>query len=338
MIMEITTKDRFLGCIYGLAIGDALGYPVEFMSLKEIEKILGPNGVTGFDSLKHPEIASRIRQPIGSYSDDTQMSLATANALINAKSDNLEDIMQEVVKEYISWADSPENNRYPGNTCMAGIRNLKAGMHWTNSGIPNGKGCGAAMRTAPIGLYFADDIHSLINCSQAVGSCTHKDSGAIAAGSVVAYVIRNAILYGSLINKNPSLLNNQEFIEEILNARKVSFPLKSKLEKLNQNLNYQDSRGALKKLGQGWHGDEAVAMALYCFLKSPRDYRKTVLAGTNIDGDSDSVALIAGAISGAYNGIQSIPQEWINQIENKELLRETAEKLYEKSKKNSGFN
>ena len=317
-----TLEDRFLGCIFGLAIGDALGYPVEFMSKRSINHILGPNGVTGFDSLEQPGIRENIAQPIGAYSDDTQMSLATANGIINSKSDSINEIMDSIAKEYIAWADSPENNRAPGNTCMAGIRNLKKGIHWEKSGIPGGKGCGAAMRTAPIGLYFTSQIRETVGLAKAASQCTHYDLTAIASGIATALTT--------------TLLANGEKPEYIAPASDSHFyphateEFKEKIKLMRLALPLEPGI-ALPVLGQGWKGDEALAMGLYCFLKNPTDYRKTVLNGVNIDGDSDSVASIAGAFSGTYNGIQAIPAEWIARIENKSLLEKTAKALYQKA-------
>ena len=83
----------------------------------------------------------------------------------------------------------------------------------------------------------------------------------------------------------------------------------------------------MKFLGEGWIGEEAVALALYCFLKFPDDYIKTVLRGANTNGDSDSVACIAGGISGAYLGIAAIPYKWIQHIEKAKYLEELAIRL-----------
>jgi ADP-ribosylglycohydrolase len=84
----------------------------------------------------------------------------------------------------------------------------------------------------------------------------------------------------------------------------------------------------MKFLGEGWIGEEALAIALYCFLKNPKDYEKTVIMAANTNGDSDSNASITGAISGAYNGIRAIPEKWIKEVENSKLLRKTAEDLF----------
>ena len=307
-------KNKFLGCIYGLAIGDALGYPVEFLRLSEIKDLFGPEGITKFE--KTFEIKK------GLYSDDTQMALATLNALVNSKTEDIEEIMKNISQEYISWLVSQDNTRAPGKTCIQGVSNLKIGMPWNKSGIKDTFGCGAAMRTAPIGLYFNDQLEKLIEVARASSICTHANQTALASGIATAYLTSLAF------NDEPP----ENLLERLINeGAKWDQNFTDKIRQVKSVLRDSSSDRALKELGEGWRGDEAVALGLYCFLKNPRDYKTTVLMAANTNGDSDSIACIAGAISGAYNGVEAIPKEWIRGVENTELLRASAEKLYQKS-------
>jgi ADP-ribosylglycohydrolase len=319
--MPIQLENRFIGCLEGLAIGDALGFPVEFMNLWEIKRIFGPQGVTGFDSIEKC-LGKKFPYPDGSYSDDTQMALATARGLLNSKSTELDDIMPSIVQEYIEWQDSPENDRAPGTTCTAGIENLKKGVHWKESGIPGGKGCGAAMRTAPIGLYFLQDLEKAISVAYHAGGCTHGAHGAIEAGIAAAIAVNLAA------NSGVHSMKHMEIYEQTLGYLSNQ-PLIQKLRQVEQVLPLSNHEEALDLLGEGWIGTEAIALAFYCFLKNPTDYPKTVLMGANTNGDSDSIACIAGAISGAYNGAKSIPAEWLDRLENRKMIRQTAIALYE---------
>jgi len=319
-------KERFLGCMYGLALGDALGYPVEFMTRDEILRGVGPKGVTGFDSLEKARLDHA--HPIGFYSDDTQMTLATANGLLSSNTTSRKEIMDNIAREYTLWANSPDNNRAPGTTCMQGIRNMIAnGGNWEKSGVPTGDGCGAAMRTAPIGLRFYRDFDKLNEIAHSASKCTHGENSAIISGMNVARVVGRILKY--------SRPDPMDIYQETLLSTKVGPPadvsFAEKLERVKKVLRYTDEAKALNELGEGWRGDEAFTMAMYCFLKSPEDFRRTVLRAANITGDSDSVASIAGAFSGAYNGIRAIPQEWISKLERTELIRETAERLFRKT-------
>lgn len=114
------TTDRFEGCILGLAIGDALGAPTEFINTMDaIRRTFPPDGVRGFEEWSHPA---------GTYTDDTQMSLAVARALVEAGHRDLDDLMGGMAREFVAWSESPDNDRAPGNTCLAGCERLAAGV------------------------------------------------------------------------------------------------------------------------------------------------------------------------------------------------------------------
>ena len=108
------------GIIYGLAIGDALGRLTEFKSLPKIKSESGKEGIT---DLPEPPL----------YTDDTQMSVAIAEALVKIGDQDTESIMTDVKDEFIKWYHSPENNRAPGNACFTGVANMEQGKHWAGS-------------------------------------------------------------------------------------------------------------------------------------------------------------------------------------------------------------
>ena len=102
------------------------------------------------------------------------------------------------------------------------------------------------------------------------------------------------------------------------------------IRKIDECLNWEDEEKALSYLGEGWIGEEAVALALYCFLRYPDNYKKVVIRGANTNGDSDSIACIGGSISGAYLGVEAIPDDWVNKIEKSDYLEKLAVRLAEK--------
>jgi ADP-ribosylglycohydrolase len=308
------TKDRFSGCIYGLAIGDAIGFPVEFLKLEQIKERFGPEGISALQQFHD--------YPFGAYSDDTQMTIAVANGLLESNNpDDLEDVMKHIADEFIEWCNSPENNRAPGETCCIGCENLERGGHWTESGVRDSKGCGAAMRSAPIGLFY-NDVNKVVEVAAAVSACTHAHPTGIASGIATAVLVHLAI-------RGYEPFDMPDKVCELTGKYDTKSELLQKMLQVREVLD-EEPEQAIPKLGQGWTGEEAVAIAVYSFLKSPSDYRKTVLAAANITGDSDSTACIAGAISGAYNGLRAIPEKWIREVENSGMLGKLAEKLYEK--------
>ncbi|MBW2065552.1 MAG: ADP-ribosylglycohydrolase family protein [Deltaproteobacteria bacterium] len=297
------------GVLYGLAIGDALGRPAEFMPLSDIKRKYGQKGI---QDLPEPAL----------FTDDTQMSLAIAEALVRAGHRDIETIMGAVKEEFLKWYHSPDTpSRAPGRTCLTGVANMESGIHWTRSGMPESKGCGSAMRAAPIGYLYQHHPEKLREVAHATGICTHGHPTADAACIGAAYLVKLA-----LDGVEPSSMTG-----ELLGfTRGISDEWEQAIGRVEECINWGEEEEALEYLGEGWVGEEAVALSLYCFLRYPDSYEKVVIGGANTNGDSDSVACIAGSISGAFLGIEAIPERWIKNIERSECLYDIAVRLAQK--------
>lgn len=302
--------EKYKGCIFGLAVGDAIGYPLEFLTKKEIEQ--------KFPFLREGEIQEFQIFDINKYSDDTQMSLAISNALLNSGSDNIEEIMKNISEGFINWYYDPENNRAPGNTCLAGVRNLIKGLSWKQSGIKNSIGCGSAMRTAPIGLAYYNNLDKLKEVAKASAIITHNSPIAIASAIGNAYLIARAV-------------NGEDYkssLDDLIDfTRGISEEFTSKLYQTKEVLHLTPSK-AYKILGAGFKGHEAIAISLYSLINSGLNYRKGIITAINHDGDSDSTGCITGGIIGAYIGYEKIPKEFLRKLENQELLFNNTKGLY----------
>jgi ADP-ribosylglycohydrolase len=306
-------RGRWQGAVVGLAVGDALGFPVEFIGSEETRRRYGPQGVTDF-------VPPRSH-PLGTYTDDTQMSLAVAGALVRAGADSDDDVLSAIAEGLLKWAESPENDRAPGSTTMSACRRLAAGRSWQESGIPESKGCGSTIRTAPIGLYYHRDRERLMRVAGRSSAITHGHPCAVAGA------VANALAVTLALADTPP----DAFLPAIIEATEgLSDEFAAKMRQVPGTLSMAPD-GAFDVLGDAWVAEEAMACALYCFLRSPRDYASTVLTAANASGDSDSVACIAGGISGAYNGLQAIPERWRTGVENAAGLLETADRLWDAS-------
>jgi ADP-ribosylglycohydrolase len=297
--------EQVLGMIYGLALGDALGAPVEFWELKGIRERYGPNGIQ-----EMPEPAL--------YTDDTQMTLAVAEALAAAGHQDLGAIMAAISQGFVTWLRSPENDRSPGGSCLYGARQLEAGVPWWKSGKPNSKGCGAAMRVAPIGYFYQHDLPKLRQVAAASALATHHHPAAQLAAVAAAFLVKLAL------DRRPP--------EEMLPA--LELETHGQIQGFDQTLGRLDAAlemtspdAALAHIGEGWVAEEAVVMALYCFMQSPDDFLATIRRGANTQGDSDSIACIAGGISGAYLGFRALPPAWVDRLEKSEYLGDVARRL-----------
>jgi ADP-ribosylglycohydrolase len=304
--------EQVLGMIYGLALGDALGAPVEFWDLKGIRERYGPQGI---QELPEPAL----------FTDDTQMTLAVAEGLVAAGQEDLGAIMAALSQEFVAWLRSPDNNRSPGGACLYGARQLEAGVPWWKSGKPNSKGCGAVMRVAPIGYLYQHDLPKLRQVAAASALLTHHHPTAQVGAVAAAFLIKLAL--DRLPPEDLLLtleLETHGQVEEFDRA----------LARLEEALEMTSPDTALAHIGEGWVAEEAVMMALYCFLKSPHDFLATIRRGANIQGDSDSIASIAGGISGAYLGVRALPPVWVERLEKSAYLADVAQRLA--ARKNGG--
>jgi ADP-ribosylglycohydrolase len=297
----------FEATILGLAVGDALGYPVEFGSRAQIINFFGARGVEQFSEAH------------GLYSDDTQLSLAVAEALITVGTADVDALMREMARLFIAWSTSPENNRAPGVTTLKGCARLAAGIDWREAGLPESKGAGSAMRVAPIGLVCWRDAGRAVELARASSLLTHRHDAAIEGAAAAALLVAMAM------QKRTPQEMHRAVLEE---CGSRSADLARALAKIPDFLD-SDPAIALSRdgLGLGWVAEEAVACALYCFWRSPEDYRATVVMAVNVDGDSDTIGCIAGGISGAFNGVQAIPEAWRTRVENADALRAIADRL-----------
>ncbi|MHA1380278.1 MAG: ADP-ribosylglycohydrolase family protein [Candidatus Helarchaeota archaeon] len=301
-------SDSVKGVMWGLALGDALGKPVEFKHLWRIKEDYGPNGII---ELPHNAI----------WTDDTEMTFAVARALIKSHRLSVEEISTQIADEFVVWLDT--NTGYaPGNTCIRGVvyYKNKPNKEWWESGIKTSKGCGSAMRVAPIGLYFKD-LDKLYKVAYNSSLITHAHPTAIAAAVGAAYLVRLA-LDKIEIELWPEKVKN--FVKNIPELGKAEF--KNAIDRAVNALNIKSKEEAIKTIGKGWVGEEAVAIALYCCMKysKPEDFKKMLILAVNHDGDSDSTGCIAGGIMGAAHGYAVLTSEiceWINKLREKERMK-----------------
>lgn len=318
-------EDQFTGCILGLAAGDALGYPAEFRTREQILREIGPEGITGYISHKDPRFSRPFivgpDHPPGTFTDDTQMSLAVAKGLLEAGGGDLDAAMDAIGRRFVAWARSEDNDRSPGETCMTGCRNLGRGVPWRQAGVPGSKGCGSAMRVAPVGLYYHRDRERLVEVARATSLPTHGHPAAVEGAAAAALMVAVALDGGD----GEAML---EAIRRACGGRSEDFD--ECLEKLPRLVS-EPPELALSEagLGEGWVAEEAVASALYCVLRHPDDLRAAVLEAVNTDGDSDSIAAICGSVMGARLGLDAIPPPWVRDVESRDALLALARRLYE---------
>jgi ADP-ribosylglycohydrolase len=337
-----TVQGRFLGCLLGGAVGDALGAPVEFMSRTEILRRFGPNGITNYA----PAFGG-----LGTVTDDTQMTLFTAEGLIRGWVrgcfKGITSYAGVTAHAYLRWlqtqgerstcdidfgADEPgwliqqrqlHSRRGPGNTCLSALRAMRS------LGEPAGndsKGCGGVMRVAPVGLFTwrlrpHASPHEAFRLGVELAALTHGHPTGALTGGVLAVLVLAMTDGASLpdaLAASKAILRAERSHEETLRAIEMAESLAvSRLPHAE----------AIATLGQGWIAEEALAIAIYCALVA-RNFRHGVILAVNHDGDSDSTGAIAGNLLGAMHGVKAIPTGWLEPLELRDVITELAEDLY----------
>lgn len=351
MIKKIDYKDKYTACLLGGAIGDALGYPIEFMSKNEIVSKYGENGIRDLSVDKKTGKAL--------ISDDTQMTLFTSDGLIwshlrasergigsyegsgtlqsyyrwyytqmgNVGNDFwLKKQPHEIGNDIITYdktiMEYPElfERRAPGNTCLSALE--KEEMGTIEQPLNNSKGCGGVMRVAPVGLFLHKYLEGAMEHGMRIAALTHgHPTGYISSGAF-------AVIIAELINGKTlaeSLDSSFEMLRQFDTNMETTLALKKAIELANTDI---DTPKAILKLGEGWIAEEALSIAVYCALKET-DFVKALQLAVNHDGDSDSTGAICGNIIGAMGGMKSIPQSWQSQIELEKLILDMAEKLFQ---------
>jgi ADP-ribosylglycohydrolase/protein-tyrosine phosphatase len=328
----LTLRERARGCLLGGAVGDALGAPVEFMSRAEIVRRFGPAGIT--------ELATAYGR-LGAVTDDTQMTLWTAEGLIRAwvraQLKGISSLEGCVGHAYLRWlctqghTPRPEvrpsedgwlwqerdlwHVRAPGNTCLAALEQATCfGAQADN----DRKGCGGVMRAAPAGLLRGQGAAAFEAGCQ-VARLTHgHPSGYLSAGVLAAWIagLDEGMALRAALERARAELRQHDGHLEVLQAIDRAVDLAA--------IGRADVVPAA--LGEGWVAEEALAIAIWCVLVG-HDFRDAVQLAVNHGGDSDSTGSIAGQVLGAQHGPAVIPSSWLAAVELREVTTRLADDL-----------
>lgn len=338
--------DRIQGSLLAGAAGDALGYAVEYMGEEELFHHFGKSGITEYS----------LSNGLAKISDDTQMTLFTATGLLFGTTRGMTRGIMGSYADYIrfsykewyltqtagyplpegyhfSWlVNIPElfSRRAPGNTCMSALASEEYGT--IDNPINHSKGCGGVMRVAPIGLYFSEKDNVPIEEADRIGA----EAAAITHGHELGWLPAAALVH--IVRKlteadEPSVLTA---VQDTIAAIPKVFPKAKQLVDLLNLMERavvlsqsdENDLNAIHALGEGWVGDEALAIATYCALRYPTDIEKALIAAVNHKGDSDSTGAITGNILGAALGVHAIPQKFLDHLELKDTILELAGDLF----------
>ncbi len=312
-------ESRFRGCLFGGALGDALGYPVEFLGEKAIAKFY-PDESAGL-----PVTNGRAM-----ISDDTQMTLYTAAGLLygmtrTGKVPEPGDIWTAYREWLATQGDRSRLDgapriwltrvpamyalRAPGQTCLSAIHDLPDGGSM-ESPANSSRGCGGVMRVAPIGLfsYHRTGLDACLFSAQAA-ALTHGHPLGYASAAVFGQLIHEITWHSSGIGTPEDLRTR---IRHAARTAAKKLPAAGALIEgieraltLATDSSVSDTEG-IHRLGEGFLGDEALCIALFCAARHSNSFPRGVLAAVRHRGDSDSTGALCGQILGAWLGFSAV--------------------------------
>lgn len=351
--------DKIRGSLFGGAVGDALGYPVEFMGEKEIFSQFGRQGIRQY-APENPGGEAQI-------SDDTQMTLFTAIGILLAdtrasmrgiggtphgyviscyqdwlKTQELSfregrQLRRGYGQDTVSWLmDVPQlyDRRAPGNTCLSALRALRKQEDIPYSFLKhpqnNSKGCGGVMRVAPLGLkaFPYASLAELDREGAEIAAITHGHSLGYMTAAVLVHIISQLVYPRAQLTLKEIVLEAQDTVAQL-------FAGDEHLQELTDIINLSVSLAENEKpdldnihtLGEGWVAEETLAIAIYCSLRHQEDFSAGVIAAVNHRGDSDSTGAVTGNILGALLGYNAIDEQWKHGLELSDVILEVADDL-----------
>lgn len=309
-------KNLVKSAIFGVCVGDALGVPVEFRSREQLKR----SPVTKMRAM------GTHRQPLGTWSDDSSLTLCLAESLCNGY--DLEDIALKFLQWYNTEIWTPHGNVFDiGIATSQSIHRISKGISPTLCGGASefDNGNGSLMRISPLLFYIKDfSIEKRFDVVKEVSSITHGHIRSVISCFIYLEFLIEILnksekheAYQKMQNKVKDFLNNNpicsqnemDLFDRILNNDISTFP-----------------EDEIKSSGYVLHSLEA---SLWCFLNS-ENYSEAVLKAVNLGEDTDTTAAITGGIAGIFYGFENIPEEWVAELVRKDDIEKLCEKLENK--------
>ncbi len=295
-----TVEERYAGSVIGQALGDALGFVVEGRSAAACHDY-----VEGYLRRGRAGEIGRAPFDFGQYTDDSQLARELLISFVAVGAFDPADFARRVAAIFTERRIVGR-----GRTTEAAALRLASGVAWHEAGTPApNAGNGSAMRAGPIGLMFRGDLEALVQAAHDQGRVTHADPRCSAGAAAIAGAVALA-------------LEGQVAAPEALAARAAAFEptVAAEIARLPSWLALAPGAAAAEIVRAGlqpgysdiWDGispfvTSSVIWSLYAFLRSPDDYWETICTAIAVGGDVDTTAAMAGAVSGAYNGLSAVP-------------------------------
>ncbi len=312
MVVDATTdatrRDAVRGAMLGTAVGDALGRPAETHSATRIREEFGR-------LVDYRPWRGWRSGPVGTWTDDTQMTLCVAESLI-ARGGRIDPV--DLTARFMDWLPGA---RGAGRTCIAAVRALRDDVPWWLSGVDSA-GNGAAMRVAPIGIVHTNDLDALRLDAAVAAVPTHANAMAVVSAVAHAWLVARLIatpvgaldpdvLVADLCDAVGDLADPGE-VEREWRARGLTGEPVRLVDRLAAvpEMSGLTPTGASDRLYCGAFVLESLPMSLWHFLHAPDDAEAAITNAVATGHDADTVASMTGAYAGAYLGASALPARW----------------------------
>jgi ADP-ribosyl-[dinitrogen reductase] hydrolase len=294
-------RDRAIGALVGLAVGDAIGTTLEFTSRDSGKRLADMEGGGPF------------RLEPGQWTDDTSMAIALADSLVSCRGLDEQDLMTKFVSWWKEGAYSSTGSCFDvGMTVSGALRRFQQnGNPIAGSTDPMSAGNGSLMRLSPVAIRYWRDPDARRDAAARQSRTTHGAAEAVDACVLYADMIADAIA------GQPR--------SEVLNGRSGDWS--GAIADIADGSWRGKPRHAVKSSGYVAHSLEA---ALWCVGRTG-SFEESVLLAGNLGGDADTVAAITGQLAGALYGHSGIPERWLEKLHDHEMIESMATKLFDSS-------
>lgn len=346
----ITTKSRIEGMFLGIAIGDALGMPVEGMTYTAVQDMLSNSNLKSLDRFLPPSEDRNWGDDVkaGMWTDDTQLTIATAKSLIESKGLDIQDQAQKLVEAF------DDTIRGWGRSTRNSAQRLKQGVLYDESGESNpGLGCGngIVMKIAPIGAYLRSliqgdrDYTHVFSKIREFSSLTHRTEMGLESGFSHVLAIDYCLGCEGEVNNNVFLMTISDALKlsyiNLLSYQNLSSykfvsnfdmnRLQERFESLWEYEDFKDSEDIAYRYGCGsCYVYNSLPFVYAFFLRhDPKDPMQSIYDIASTGGDTDTNASILGGMLGALYGVKIFPQELIDDLYRSEYILSIADDFYD---------
>jgi poly(ADP-ribose) glycohydrolase ARH3 len=294
-----TLRSKYLGSIFGTALGDALGAPFE-----------------GSRSVGDAEVSAvASQQAVLNYTDDTHMMIGMAESLISQKGFDADHMAKRFAENYF---EDPHRGYGPGPPRI--FSRIAEGIPWEKASeeiYPGGSyGNGSAMRIAPLALFYYDDFTALKDAACLSSRITHAHILGQEGAALQAHTIALAVSLNSSFSPIDVIKNLKQTVTQDI--------YRQRLTSIRDLLGCDIKNKVVSELGNSIISFNSIPSAIFCFLSFPNSFEDAVTYAISLGGDTDTIGAMTGAISGAFLGIEALPQKWLSRLEDFTLLEELA--------------